>query len=381
MIAHRATRPVPENYRPASRIIAAGLFGLLAATGCGELILGQGGPNDRPIKPPPPIPPGDRRTQVVEPEISTFAYRYPDQPPVLDAAGLNDLVARFQHDVILLDFWSAATPRCREEMPTLVRLQQELDDSRFQVVSANLDRPDDWSRRTVPILHGLRAGYPCVVVEERALPDVRAWIAAPWDFNTPARVLLDRHGRIADVMLADTPIQEVETRARQLVLADDPRTIGGALSATAAALQTRLINVRTGEWESLEDVMADPADPRQLARLLVAQVRDKIDRSNNPRIAILPFPSVTSRTRAGPLGQATATAVEAELRRAGFFDLIPPDRTERQIRSIDLSTIAIDFDPARVKGRLNGDYLLIGWLKGNVEDHAEVAGANIDDAP
>ena len=38
---------------------------------------------------------------------SSFAYRYPDAAPVLDAAGLQDLVSKYRPRVVLLDFWAS----------------------------------------------------------------------------------------------------------------------------------------------------------------------------------------------------------------------------------------------------------------------------------
>ncbi|MBT9167471.1 MAG: Thiol-disulfide oxidoreductase ResA [Syntrophomonadaceae bacterium] len=53
---------------------------------------------------------------------------------------LNDVRGK----VVLLNFWSAACPPCREKMPTLQKLYEDLSARGFTILAINLnDRPQD----------------------------------------------------------------------------------------------------------------------------------------------------------------------------------------------------------------------------------------------
>src|SRR5262245_3632543 len=100
------------------------------------------------------------------PAPSTFAYRYPDSPPVLNEAGLKRLVEQYRQHVILLDFWATWSHSNREEMGMLARLQNDLRDEGFQVIACSFDEPIKWSKTIVPILHDAQARFPCVIIPE-----------------------------------------------------------------------------------------------------------------------------------------------------------------------------------------------------------------------
>ena len=56
-----------------------------------------------------------------------------------DGAGVPTSVAAFRGRVVLLNVWATWCPPCREEMPTLDRLQQQLGDTAFEVVTLSID--------------------------------------------------------------------------------------------------------------------------------------------------------------------------------------------------------------------------------------------------
>lgn len=76
---------------------------------------------------PPPIPMHDAPRAL--PEIS-FA----------DAAGTPQTPAAWRGKVVLLNIWATWCGPCREEMPTLDRLQHRLGGPHFAVVALSIDR-------------------------------------------------------------------------------------------------------------------------------------------------------------------------------------------------------------------------------------------------
>ena len=58
----------------------------------------------------------------------------------VDDAGRAQTLADFRGKVVLLNVWATWCEPCREEMPTLDRLQAQLGSERFQVVALSVDQ-------------------------------------------------------------------------------------------------------------------------------------------------------------------------------------------------------------------------------------------------
>ena len=304
-------------------------------------------------------PPGAEGSQK-----PVYSFRYPGEPPVLSAKDLQTFVAGFRPRVVLLDFWASWSRQSRDEMPDIIRLQEELGTDEFQVISCNLDAAQQWSTETVPLLRALHANFPCVVVRPQAKNELRTWLAPGWSFDLPARFILDSQGRVVGQALSGVAAAEVQDQARSLVSGGGEDHGLARLAAGTVALHVRLIDVRRGQSQSLPEVFANSADPAHLAAQASQQVATEIDRRLNARIAILPFPSSRNPARAETIGHETAEKVRQELRRRGYYDLMTPDQTEKMIAASGLTALSIDYEPAVVKGKLNCDFLVTGWIRG-----------------
>jgi hypothetical protein len=250
-------------------------------------------------------------------------------------------------------------------MPELARLQNDLGGDEFQVVSCNLDDAQDWSSHTVPLLQSLRANFPCVVIPQEAKKDLRAWLAPAWSYDLPARFVIDSQGRLVAQALSGAALGELTGQLRELIQDRDRNAGGPGLNERAAALRVKLIDVRRGRMRSLPETTADPADPQLLAEGVLQPLSFEIDRRLNARIAVLSFPWSRNRTRADAFGVQTAQRLTEALRREGYYDLVSPAEAERMVSSLGLSALTIDFDPSVVQGRLNCDFLILGWLRGS----------------
>ena len=61
-------------------------------------------------------------------------------PPFIDAGGREKTLEGFHGRVVLLNIWATWCPPCREEMPTLDRLQARLGGDDFHVLPLSIDR-------------------------------------------------------------------------------------------------------------------------------------------------------------------------------------------------------------------------------------------------
>ena len=115
-----------------------------------------------------------------------------------------------------------------------------------------------------------------------------------------------------------------------------------------------------------------PPDARRLADQAAELIMKRMDPATRPRIAILPFPTSRDRRRAGPFGRQTAEHLLSALRRLGDVELIAPADTQRLIDAARTTALAVGFDPSVIKDRLDCDYLLVGWLRGDLGGSAPV---------
>jgi thiol-disulfide isomerase/thioredoxin len=343
---------------------------LLAAPGCNQ----EGYPTDNTWHYQGKAPSGAPRTS------SSFAYRYPDAAPTLDAAGLQDLVSKYRQRVVLLDFWASWSRETRDELAMLARLQSELKDEGFQVIACNFDSPDNWNSTTVPILHGSEANYPCVVISKSARPELRAWLSSEWSFDVPARFVISRGGKVTTTAFAGTPLGAIEQQVRALVRGG-PASEHNSVAQGEVALRLKLVNVSAGKAESLGEVIAPTRDPNILAERAGALIADRLQRDSNPRIALAAFPTLPGRSAAGPMGTELATRVAASMRDKGYYDLIEPSRTNGMLKTAGQSVMSIEYEPGNLQGKLPADYLVIGWLRGDVgiaDSTATLAGERSD---
>ncbi|MBX3394047.1 MAG: TlpA family protein disulfide reductase [Phycisphaerae bacterium] len=315
---------------------------------------------------------------------SAYRYQYPPTPPVMDASSLREFVDQYRHQTVVLEFWASWSPTSRSDLSPLADFQEETYADGVRVIACTFDPSDEWASRVVPILQSARANYPCVVIPRSARLDIGRWLDESWQFDLPARFVLDSDGRVAFKAIGGETFHAALEEARSLtgdrtpnakrVSVTDDKNSPSSIRTVAArepmagigpvSLRVRLINVSTGEAESLPIVTSPGDDPDLLASELVSYMADRLDRTNNQRIAVLPFAPTNRRTAASEYGRQTAARVEAGLRRKGFYDLIGPSAAQSMVDDLGLSALSIDYDPTIARRRLGADFLVIGWIKG-----------------
>lgn len=311
---------------------------------------------------------------------SAYRYQYPPTPPVLDAASLREFVDQYRNHTVIVAFWASWSPTSRAELAPLARLQEETYASGLRVIACTFDPPGEWASRVVPILQSERANFPCVVIPRDARIEIGNWLAEDWSYDLPARFVIDSDGRVAFRSFGGSTLANTIAEARRLTtgdtedytrvsaasegsaqtaIADETTTVGSAVT-----LRSRLINVSTGEAESLPVIYSESGNAELIAAEVSRYLADRIDRANNQRIAVLPFAPTRQRNQPTRYGREVASRVEAGLRREGFYDLMGPTSAEHMLSDVGLSPLAIDYDPTLARRSLGVDFLIVGWLKG-----------------
>lgn len=111
-------------------------------------------------------------------------------PPVdfVDGEGKPRTLADFKGKVVLLNVWATWCGPCREEMPTLDRLQAQLGGSDFQVLALSVDHAGAQVVRDFYAEIGIQ--HLELYIDENAQANSRLTA-----FGLPVTLLLDRQGR------------------------------------------------------------------------------------------------------------------------------------------------------------------------------------------
>lgn len=126
----------------------------------------------------------------------------------IDGEGSLRGVADFQGKVVLLNVWATWCGPCREEMPTLDRLQKQLGSADFEVVALSVDQAGE---------QVVRDFYQAVGVQHLGLYiDSSALAAIELSaIGLPTTLLLDRQGREIGAAEWDSP--EVVVYLREVI--------------------------------------------------------------------------------------------------------------------------------------------------------------------
>lgn len=104
-----------------------------------------------------------------------------------DAAGVTHSLASFQGRHLLVNFWATWCAPCRQEMPSLDRLQQQLGGPDFQVVLISLDRAG--YAKAAAFLAEIGVGHLVSYADATARAGRTLGV-----FGLPVTLLLDRRG-------------------------------------------------------------------------------------------------------------------------------------------------------------------------------------------
>ncbi len=362
---------------------------------------------------------------------SSYAYHYPSTAPVLNADELKRFVAQHRDRVVVVQFWASWSSRGRSQIAELARLHDQHRADGLRVIACTFDEPREWRTRTIPVLHAEGANFPCVVIPRGDRQAVASWLEPAWSGDLPAQFVINRNGdtvarsrgsemilaalggrrdtaprrssprtvdepqiaaaspvrtatarttapaprpvKVARRAPAATSTDRVTTPSTRTTRAPSPRPRAASPVRTAstvsvgpASTRVRLINLRTGESEWLP-VVSRESGMNAAVDALVGRIRGRITTTPAPRFAVLPLTSMHSRDYSTRLGRETAEALVAGLRREGFENVMEPARAESVIAREGLTQSTIDRDPTCVQGVIEADYLLLGWVRNDVD--------------
>jgi len=118
-------------------------------------------------------------------------------------------LSEYKNKVLLIDFWATWCPPCKQSMPFLNALRNELADKGFEIIAINVDEETEVAQH---FLNNYPVDYPVVFDPKGHCPlayDVKAM---------PSSYFVDKKGKIRYVHLGFRHQDELEIRTRVLEL-------------------------------------------------------------------------------------------------------------------------------------------------------------------
>jgi thiol-disulfide isomerase/thioredoxin len=135
----------------------------------------------------------------------------------LNAEGLKQRLAQERGRVVLLNFWATWCEPCREEFPSLSRLQRSYENRGLRVLGVSTDQPSQLST-VEKFLAAQRPAFPNY--RKAAGGDDQDFIDAvdkSWGGELPFSVLYARDGRKAMVLSGKQSYGDLEREVRRLL--------------------------------------------------------------------------------------------------------------------------------------------------------------------
>jgi thiol-disulfide isomerase/thioredoxin len=127
-----------------------------------------------------------------------------------DLNGSTVRLRAYRGKVVLINFWATWCPPCRAEMPDLVRLQREHAKQGLQIIGITYPPEDETEVRR--FARSLKVNYPIILGTRQ----IKARFSS--DENLPLTVVIDRDGKVSDIISGILLRQEFDEKIKPLLL-------------------------------------------------------------------------------------------------------------------------------------------------------------------
>jgi thiol-disulfide isomerase/thioredoxin len=110
--------------------------------------------------------------------------------PVMNYTQLEKHLKNDENKVVLVNFWATWCKPCVEELPSFLRLSEELKDKNFKLVLVSLDFSNQIEKRVMPFVKEHNIKDTVIVLDD---PDANSWINKvhpSWDGAIPVSLIL-----------------------------------------------------------------------------------------------------------------------------------------------------------------------------------------------
>ena len=134
----------------------------------------------------------------------------------IDETGYREVLKSMAGNVVLVDFWATWCAPCREEMPVLAKLEGNLRDRGFRLVTISADEPEH-ERTAAEFLK--KSGISGSAYLRRAKDDDKFInsVDPKWSGALPALFLYDRQGKLLKSYTGETDPAAIEAAIRKIL--------------------------------------------------------------------------------------------------------------------------------------------------------------------
>jgi len=162
----------------------------------------------------------DEKNEAVNVNSKTKSSEFPPLAEKIVQAELSNLdkstskIADRKGKVVLLNMWATWCGPCRSEMPTLVRLQEDLGNENFEVIGLNAD--DESVEVINPFKEEMKLNYTLAWPSTETQSDLMRISKAQ---VIPQSFLVDRDGRLRGVFVGANPkdVRKMDKLVREIV--------------------------------------------------------------------------------------------------------------------------------------------------------------------
>lgn len=127
----------------------------------------------------------------------------------LDEGGYQNLLARNQGQVVLVNFWATWCAPCREEMPQLAALETKYKGKKFKLITVSCDEPGEASS-ALRFLEEHRIPAPVYLKQAASDDHFIGSVDDKWSGALPALFLYDRKGQKTRAFIGATDMKTLE---------------------------------------------------------------------------------------------------------------------------------------------------------------------------
>lgn len=145
--------------------------------------------------------------------------------PQLRLKDLDGRIVRlsdYKGKVVLVNFWATWCPPCRAEMPDLIEMQRVYGKDGLQIIGVTY--PPERKARVRRFASSLKVNYPIVL----GTREIKALFSS--DETLPLTVVIDRDGRISEIISGILLPQEFEEKIKPLLTKNPEGGVGNAES-------------------------------------------------------------------------------------------------------------------------------------------------------
>ena len=133
-----------------------------------------------------------------------------DPLPVLDAAGLEQLLSEHSGKVVLLNFWATWCRPCLKEIPALQELSGRYSADEFILVPVSLDDPANASLVVTNFLNRWFPDFSSWLSAEPEMDAIVSVVDRAWNEVLPTSYVLNRNGSGARRLQGGKAIEEFD---------------------------------------------------------------------------------------------------------------------------------------------------------------------------